>query len=42
VQRKSKRQVHSQFHNMILRYDDAFWATGTLPTAGAASAIAIS
>jgi len=31
VQRKAKRQAHSQFHNMILRYDDDFWATGTPP-----------
>jgi len=31
VQRKTMREAHSQFHNMILRYDDPFWATGTPP-----------
>ena len=31
VQRTTKREAHSQFHNMVLRYDDPFWATGTPP-----------
>ena len=31
VQRASARESHSPFHNMILRYDDPFWATGTPP-----------
>ncbi|VDB00423.1 hypothetical protein S1OALGB6SA_1505 [Olavius algarvensis spirochete endosymbiont] len=31
VQRNTKRQNHSAFHGLILRYDDPFWATGTPP-----------
>ena len=31
VQRSTKREGHSAFHGMILRYDDPFWATGTPP-----------
>ena len=31
VQRSSKREAHSPFHGMILRYDDPFWSTGTPP-----------
>ena len=31
VQRAAKRESHSAFHNMILRFDDPFWATGTPP-----------
>ena len=31
VQRSTKRESHSAFHDMVLRYDDPFWATGTPP-----------
>lgn len=31
MQRPSRRESHSPFHGMILRYDDPFWSTGTPP-----------
>ena len=31
MQRPSKRESHSPFHGMILRYDELFWSTGTPP-----------
>ena len=31
MQRPSRRESHSPFHGMILRYDHPFWSTGTPP-----------